>query len=161
MATSRQTNIFALYFFPFFCFCILQYRSMTDFPDVDFPERTINEKPFVEVCRSHDVLRRRGTCIIFDDETQIAIFRIGNEAESKLYAISNICLHQHAPILADGVVEQADCTVTCPLHGWTYALNTGKPVEAGVASLRTYEVFEERGVVVLEKPTPIVPDWTW
>ena len=87
-----------------------------------------------------------------DEETEVAIFTIGEQ----LYAVSNVCPHQHAPVIADGFIE--DCTVTCPLHGWTYDLKTGQVV-GGNSRLKTYEIYLDGDDVMLEKPEPEQPKW--
>lgn len=38
-------------------------------------------------------------------------------------ACDNTCAHQHFSVLHSG--QFRDCTVTCPMHGWTYDLRTG------------------------------------
>lgn len=129
----------------------------------ELPEQQRDGKTYVQVCRSVDVVQRRGKRFFFDDETQVTLFRITEGEHSRLFAVSNICPHHHAPVLHDGYVENrnGECTVMCPKHGWTYNLATGKPIKAGVSNLHTYHVFEEQGLVWLEKPEPIVPNWKW
>lgn len=126
---------------------------MESFENTGYPEREVEGTIFLDVCASNDVFAKRGKNFFFDDETQIAVFRI----DGVLYAVSNICPHQHAPVICDGYIE--DLTVTCPLHGWIYSLETGKALGGG-GRLRTYKVLEQDNRVLLEKPTPIVPKWT-
>jgi len=64
---------------------------------------------------------------------EIALFTI----DGKIYAACNICPHQHFSKLHEGVIENK--TVTCPMHGWTYDLETGKSVNAA-GILKMYEV---------------------
>lgn len=119
-------------------------------------------KIYLEVCRSRDVTSIRGKVIEFDDEDMnVAIFRVGG----RLFAASNICPHQHSPVLHEGVVERtaeasSPCTVTCPLHGWTFSLLTGESAQ-GSSKLKIYKVFEEDGYVYLEQPEAIEPPWRW
>ncbi len=128
---------------------------MDIYPNDDFPTLERDGKTFVEICASEEVLRRKGTRVEFDEELQIAIFRIGE----RLFAVSNICPHQHNPSLHEGEISQQDCTITCPLHGWTYSLESGKSTSSSHSKVRTFEVFEEHGVVYLEQPEPIEPAW--
>jgi nitrite reductase/ring-hydroxylating ferredoxin subunit len=145
---------------------------MSSIPSVDFLERDIDGVTYCQVAQSRQITTRRGFVVAFDDETQIAIFRTRNlqpnatqETTTTLYAVSNICPHQHAPVLYDGVVQYTehngarDCTITCPLHGWTYSLTTGLVEEGGSSNLKHFRVFERDGFVWLEKPEPFKPQW--
>jgi len=55
----------------------------------------------------------------------------------KFYAIDNVCAHQHFPMLHQGILE--DLTVACPMHGWTFSLETGKAT-VGSGKVKTYLV---------------------
>jgi len=125
---------------------------MDNFFETKYPEREIDGTLFLQVCRSADVFPKRGKNFFFDEETQIAVFRV----DGSLYAVSNICPHQHSPVICDGYIE--DLTVTCPLHGWIYSLQSGKALGGG-GRLKTYRVFEENGYVYIEKPRPVEPNW--
>ena len=107
---------------------------------------------YTRVCKSSEVYEGRGKNIYFDDELQVALFRV----KGQIYAVSNICLHQHAAVLCQGFVDEL--TVRCPLHGWVYSLVTGQTV-GSTSRLDTYKVLEENGYVYLEKPEPKIPKW--
>ncbi len=111
-----------------------------------------SEKEFVRACSIEEIPTRRGKNIYFDEDRQVAIFKI----EGKLYAVNNICPHQHAPVLFEGQIE--DCTVTCPLHGWMYDLETGQALGGG-AKLKTFEVYVEGEDVMVEVPKKEIPAW--
>jgi nitrite reductase/ring-hydroxylating ferredoxin subunit len=64
---------------------------------------------------------------------EIALFKI----DGKIYAACNVCPHQHFSKLHEGIIEQK--TVTCPMHGWKYDLETGKSVNAA-GMLKMYDV---------------------
>ncbi len=84
---------------------------------------------------------------------EIAVFRVGAE----YFAISNVCPHQHAPVLAEGLVMGTQ--VTCPMHGWTYDLRTGCAVQAS-GRVRTFEVRVADGTLYLRTPdTAAEPSW--
>jgi len=51
--------------------------------------------------------------------TTVAIANV----DGKLYAINNVCLHRGGPL---GEGELNGKIVTCPWHGWTYDVTTGK-----------------------------------
>ena len=87
------------------------------------------------------------------NEHEIAIFHLDNA----VYAVSNICTHQHSPVIAEGIVQAE--TVTCPLHGWCYDLKTGNLVGGG-GGLESYRVKVEEGNVFVERPKQ-TPSASW
>jgi NAD(P)H-dependent nitrite reductase small subunit len=66
-------------------------------------------------------------------EFDIALWRV----RGKFYAIDNICAHQHFAMLHQGILE--GLTVACPMHGWTFSLETGRAT-IGNGKLKTYAV---------------------
>lgn len=104
----------------------------------EFPQRTVDGKRWVRLCRSIDVVERRGFRVEFDWDHDIALFRV----EGVVCAVSNVCPHKRAAMIYDGFVEEG--TVQCPLHGWTYNLRTGASV-VGASSLVVYQSLEEAG----------------
>ncbi|MBS4035063.1 MAG: Rieske 2Fe-2S domain-containing protein [Ignavibacterium sp.] len=70
------------------------------------------------------------------DETEIALFKVDDE----IYALSNICPHQHTALIYDGFIE--DNCVVCPAHGWMFDLKSGK-LKTGNSRLTTYPVIIE------------------
>lgn len=61
-------------------------------------------------------------------------------SEEGFHALSNACLHRGGPI-GEGNLDGT--TVTCPWHGWTYDVRTGRNLGNPAASLRTFEVRVE------------------
>lgn len=120
-------------------------------------EVTKDGKLFVIICDSHKVKEGKGLRIAFDEDVdmQVAVFRIKN----KLYCVSNICPHRHATRIYEGIVK--DLKVTCPLHGWTYSIETGENVDKtqGIKNLIKYDIFETDGKVFIEKPVLSIPKW--
>ena len=55
-------------------------------------------------------------------ETEIALCRVGDE----VYAVENFCTHACAR-LSDGMMR--DHELLCPLHGGSFDVRTGAPVE--------------------------------
>lgn len=108
-------------------------------------EAYINGQRHLRVCRSVDVSERRGFRVEVDIEHDLALFRV----EGAVRCLTNICPHKHQPRIADGHV--AECTVTCPLHGWEFDLRTGAN-RSGQAGLRIYEVVERDGYVWVNVP---------
>ncbi|OGU72408.1 MAG: hypothetical protein A2V93_12030 [Ignavibacteria bacterium RBG_16_34_14] len=79
----------------------------------------MNEEGYKKLCRFDELKEREGRRFIVD-ETEVAIFKSNNE----IYALSNICPHQHTTLIYDGFIE--DGFVVCPVHGWKFNLKTGK-----------------------------------
>jgi len=75
----------------------------------------------------------------------IALIRQG----SKVYAINNLCPHQHIPILSEASIEGT--VLTCPMHGWRFDFVTGDCVHAS-GRLRTYPVQLRDGTVYIQLP---------
>lgn len=87
------------------------------------------------------------------DGHAIAIFRI----DGAYYAINVVCPHQHIPLLAEGPRE--GLVITCPMHGWSFRLDTGRNVN-GSGSVATYRVVVDGADVLVERPpAPAEPMW--
>jgi nitrite reductase/ring-hydroxylating ferredoxin subunit len=73
-----------------------------------------------------------------------------------VYAFGDACRHEGGP-LSSGVL--IDDTVTCPWHGWTYSVRTGKALVPPVGiRIPTYETLLAGGkiFVVLDWPEELV-----
>ena len=79
---------------------------------------------FQKICSIKDLHENAGKRFIVSN-TEIAVFLIKN----KIYAVSNICPHQHTTLIYDGFIENG--YVVCPAHGWMFNLKTGKTSEGG------------------------------
>lgn len=116
-----------------------------------------NGKKYIQICKSSDIIEGKGRQIFFDgdDDFQVAVFRIKNI----LYALDNICPHRHADRIFEGIIKEM--TVMCPLHGWTYSLESGQNIDQrqGVKSLAKYDIFETDGFVYIEEPNFKIPVW--
>jgi NAD(P)H-dependent nitrite reductase small subunit len=99
---------------------------------------------FVKVARLSDLHDRRGKLIRIEDD-EIALFKV----DGKLYAINNVCAHQHFSALHQGELKGLE--ITCPMHGWTYSLETGKAT-SGSGCVRTYPVKVIGENVFVTKP---------
>jgi 3-phenylpropionate/trans-cinnamate dioxygenase ferredoxin subunit len=85
------------------------------------------------------------------EEEQVLVLRAGDE----MFAIGNTCTHQGAP-LDKGVVKIAGSvrTVTCPAHGSTFNLETGKVMRPPASKpVPVYDVKVEDGRVYV-RPRP-------
>lgn len=77
------------------------------------------EDGYEKICKLSDLKENQGKRFLIND-VDVAVFKV----DDKIFALSNICPHQHTKIIYDGVVED-DCVV-CPAHGWMFNLKTGK-----------------------------------
>lgn len=87
---------------------------------------------YKKICKISDLQNKIGKRFMIDD-IDVAVFRV----DEKVFAVNNICPHQHASIIYDGFVE--DGYVICPAHGWEFNLKTGK-MHTGGSGLDPYEV---------------------
>ncbi len=106
----------------------------------------MNDRPLIRLAASADVKEASGRVIECHGH-EIALFRNGDE----VYAVSNICPHQHIPVIAEGA--RTGSVITCPMHGWSFDLRTGKAT-GGSGSLRTFPVTLRDGGVWIEEPDP-------
>ncbi|KAB2843096.1 MAG: nitrite reductase small subunit NirD [Melioribacteraceae bacterium] len=77
---------------------------------------------FVKICKVDDLKESIGKRFLVDD-IEVAVFKVNGE----VYALSNICPHQHSHLIYEGFVENG--IVACPLHGWEFNLKTGNMAE--------------------------------
>lgn len=123
----------------------------------NFQTEVINGKEFLKICPSESVYEGKGKQIRLsdDDDEQVAIFRINGV----LYCLWNICPHRHQDQIHNGIIK--NMKVTCPAHGWTYDIQTGKNInpKQGMRSLDSFEIFEKDGFIFIEKPLIKIPKW--
>ncbi len=111
------------------------------------------DQSFVKVARLSDIAEGRSALIRLGDD-EIALWRV----RGRFYAIGNVCSHQHYSELHRGILS--GLTVACPMHGWTYSLETGIAV-SGSGRVRTYEVKVEGENVFISRTPPGREDpWT-
>jgi len=90
------------------------------------------EAGFKKLCKLSELKEKQGSRFIVDD-IEVAVFKIDGE----VFAISNVCPHQHTALLYNGFVE--DGCVVCPAHGWMFDLRTGKR-PSGTRGIDSYPV---------------------
>ena len=101
--------------------------------------------PIIDVCPLDD-LPPGAARIVEHEDVEIGVFNCGGE----LLAIEDRCSHDDGP-LAEGEVNQADCTVECPRHGSLFDLRTGKPLTLpAYVPVDTFPVLVEDGLIKLE-----------
>ena len=99
---------------------------------------------FVKVARMSEIAEKHSMRVIVGDE-QIALWRV----DGTVYAINNVCPHQHFPVLHQATLD--GIKVTCPMHGWTYSLETGC-ADAGSGKVKTHRVKVIGDDIFLEQP---------
>jgi nitrite reductase/ring-hydroxylating ferredoxin subunit len=123
----------------------------------DYPSITIEGKKYIKLFRHSELLEKQGRKVTFADDIdmELAIFLV----DGKLHCVSNICPHRHARDLHRGFIQNEN--LVCPLHGWTYNINTGLNVNSkqGRACLTIYSIIERDGYVYVEKPIVKIPKW--
>src|SRR5690554_4117880 len=93
----------------------------------------INEtEGYTKICKVDELKEKIGKRFFVDD-VDVAVFKVNG----KLYAVNNICPHQHTALIYDGFIE--NCKVVCPAHGWEFNLSDGKMAQ-GRKGLDSYEV---------------------
>jgi len=108
----------------------------------------------------------------FDDGDH-AIVEVGRaevgviKAEGEFYALRNQCPHDGGPVCQGnvqrelvgeftGTGERVDqyysdnCIVSCPWHGWSFELETGKHIGDDRIRVPTYDVVVEGGTVYVD-----------
>jgi nitrite reductase/ring-hydroxylating ferredoxin subunit len=78
-------------------------------------------------------------------DREVALWRVGGI----VYAIDNICPHQHTPAMHAAMLE--GIYVTCRMHGWTFSLENGLE-KSGNGRIRIYGVHVEGDVICIEEP---------
>ncbi|MEM1045002.1 MAG: nitrite reductase small subunit NirD [Pseudomonadota bacterium] len=87
---------------------------------------------------------RRGARTVEAGPRRIAIFRTAADA---VYALEDRCPHRNGP-LSEGIVH--DGCVTCPLHNWVIALDSGTAQGADEGVVETYPVRLDGDTVLLD-----------
>ncbi|MCL5991143.1 MAG: Rieske 2Fe-2S domain-containing protein [Bacteroidetes bacterium] len=125
---------------------------------INIKDRIFHEgKEFIFLIQSNKIYEGKGYQFLFDDDhdKQLAVFR----RQGKLYCLSNICPHRHQDKIYDGIID--DMNVSCPEHGWTYSLETGKNVNPhqGLRSLKKFDIIEKDSKIYIEYPRFEIPKW--
>lgn len=97
---------------------------------------------WIDIGALNDIPRRGARCVNAPGG-RIAVFRTQDD---QVYAMDNRCPHRGGP-LAEGIVHGA--SVTCPLHGWVFGLDTGHALGADEGTVRTYPVMLQNGRILL------------
>ena len=99
---------------------------------------------YKKLCKLSALRENQGKRFIVEN-VEIAVFKINEE----VFAIGNVCPHQHTALLYDGFVENG--CVVCPAHGWMFDIRTGKQ-PSGSRGVDSYPVIiEDEEVYILVK----------
>lgn len=93
------------------------------------------------VCTLQDILPNGGTCALIDGE-QVAIFRIQQAENDRLFAISNYDPFSKANVLSRGLVGSIGdkLAVASPIYKEHFELATGQCIEQADVKLKTWRV---------------------
>lgn len=94
---------------------------------------------FVVAAKTTDLPPGKGKCITLNG-AQIALFNVGGA----FHAISNSCPHRGGP-LGEGALDGT--VVTCPWHGFTFDVTSGRNTDGGPMGVASYPVRVENGAV--------------
>ena len=89
---------------------------------------------WVRVCAIDEIPLLGARVLERGDGDNIALFR---PAVDRVFALADRCPHKGGP-LSQGIVSGD--TVTCPLHGWNIALDSGQACAPDVGCARRYPV---------------------
>lgn len=114
---------------------------------------TTHAMPEFQKITTLDALREgRGRSFSVDGRL-VAVFLI----DGSVYAVENLCPHQHIPVLDEGEIEGT--IVTCPMHGWQFDLATGTHVHSS-ARLKKFDArIDGRDVLISLPPEETEPWW--
>lgn len=98
---------------------------------------------WIEIGRLEDI-PRLGARIVRSAEGDIAVFR---NAEDAVFALRDRCPHKGGP-LSQGIVHGR--RVTCPLHNWQIALDSGEAAAPDVGATACFATRVEEGTIWLE-----------
>ncbi|MEL6752242.1 MAG: nitrite reductase small subunit NirD [Pseudomonadota bacterium] len=87
---------------------------------------------------------RLGSRRVLAGEMKLAIFRTADDA---VFALEDKCPHKAGP-LSQGIVH--DGCVTCPLHNWVIALDTGEAQGADEGAVRTFALKLDGETILID-----------
>jgi len=101
--------------------------------------------PVIDICPVEE-LPPGATRIVEWEDLEIGVFNCAGE----ILAIEDRCSHDNGT-LAEGEVDEQDCTVECPRHGSRFDLRTGKPLTLpAYLPVDTFPVLVEDDMIKLE-----------
>lgn len=101
------------------------------------------EAAWIDIGALEDI-PRQGARIVRTAQGCIAVFRT---VDDTVFALDDKCPHKGGP-LSQGIVHGT--SVTCPLHNWVIALDTGTAQGADEGRVRTHGLKTEGGRLLLD-----------
>ncbi len=98
---------------------------------------------FTRVCKAETVAEGGMRLVIADSHLIVLAWPDNGE----IRAFQGVCPHSNTPL---NEAEFDGTILTCPLHHWTWDLNSGAPVEPQESALAEYPVKVEDGVVYID-----------
>jgi len=96
---------------------------------------------YLKIANIKDIPQKTGKKVQVNGKS-IALFKY----EDNIFALNNRCPHQGADI-SDGFVKEG--RAVCPLHGWSFDLETGAFIGNENTRIRTYEIKVEGNDVLI------------
>jgi len=87
-------------------------------------------RDWIDVCDVNDI-PTQGSRIV---KTPIGCLALFKTTENEIFALDDKCPHKQGP-LSQGIVHGK--SVTCPLHGWVFSLETGEAQGADEGLVQT------------------------
>jgi nitrite reductase (NADH) small subunit len=106
------------------------------------------QEVWIDVGRVDDV-PRLGAKVVVTSRGNIAIFRTGSD---EIFALDDRCPHKGGH-LSQGIVHGRH--VTCPLHSWAIALDTGEALAPDVGCTRSIPVRVQNGRIAIAQVTEV------
>jgi nitrite reductase (NADH) small subunit len=119
--------------------------SITEEP---FMKRETEAASWTAVCGVEDIVPNTGVCALLNGE-QVAVFRLGEGADTRVFAIGNYDPNSQAAVLSRGLVGSLGerIVVASPLYKQHFDLQTGECLEAPQHSVPTWPARIEGGKV--------------
>lgn len=112
---------------------------------VPLEKLVVDGKEFISIINLEELIPNKPILIALPEFENLQITLV--KSNDKVFAISNICPHQHRPSLHNGLVENG--CIVCPEHGWTFSLETGENIDKsiGTQKLQTFETIVKNNIV--------------
>jgi nitrite reductase/ring-hydroxylating ferredoxin subunit len=101
---------------------------------------------WVRVCEAGSL--KEGDLLDFDQGSDRKILIA--KSKGRIFATDRICTHAYAD-LSTGILNEQECTVTCPLHLSAFKLDSGVPQNLPAEEpLRTYKVKIQENAIYIK-----------
>lgn len=103
------------------------------------------------ICKLEDIIINSGRAVLFNGE-QVAIFRIIEHRDEKLFAISNFDPFSNANVISRGITGNLEnkLVVASPLYKQHFCLTTGKCLEDNNINLKIWPIQLKENYIQLK-----------